>query len=110
MRSFSGLLPALALALPFAARAQEMGLDLTDTTDYRPSLAIIGIAPTDPAVSPEMGEKLKVDKVAAKLVETAQKADLFSAVTAPADAFGKLSDNYGDALKCSELDCMQKLA
>src|SRR5439155_8019746 len=76
-----------------SAHAQDLGLDLSDTTDYRPTLAIVGIAPTDPAVSPEMGEKLKVDKVSARLVETAQKSDLFATVTAPGDVYGKISDS-----------------
>src|SRR5438132_5398404 len=105
-----GGISALLLVVASSAGAQELSLDLSDTTDYRPGLAIVGIAPTDPAVSPEMGEKLKVDKVSARLVETAQKSDLFSTVTAPGDVYGKISDSYGDALKCNDADCIPKLA
>jgi hypothetical protein len=100
----------LAMLVAGSASAQEMGLDLTDTTDYRPTCAVVGLAATDPQVPPDLGEKLKVDKVAAGLVAAAQKSDVCSSVLAPADVFGKISDTYGDALLCSDAPCFAKLA
>ena len=99
----------LGLALLTAssvANAQEFGLDLTDSTDYRPRLAVIGLAAVDPAVPPDLGEKLKVDKVATEVVESAERSSTFSAVLPPADVYGKVSETYAEALACAEESCL----
>jgi hypothetical protein len=96
-----------ALLLAATASAQEMELDLTDTTDYRPGLAVVGVSA---AVDPAQGEKLKIDKLASTLVERARGSDHFSLVLDPAAVFEKLADGYVDALSCAELACLISIA
>ncbi len=92
------------------AAAQELGLDLTDSTDYRPNLGIVGVAVVDASLPADLGEKLKVDRLAEAAVAAAEKLSLYQAVVGPGDAFAKLSDQYVEALACAEVACMREVA
>lgn len=99
-----------AALLTQMAGAQELSLDLTDSTDYRPTAALVGIGAGDDQAPPELGAKLKVDQVAASAVAAAEKLGLYAKVLSPAEAFGRLSEEYGEAFRCAEAGCMAKLA
>ncbi|MBI3185437.1 MAG: PEGA domain-containing protein [Myxococcales bacterium] len=99
-----------AALLGNVAVGQEMGLDLTDATDYRPAAAILGFAAVDPELPPEQVGALKVDKAVAKAVSAAQKLGLYSAVLTPAQGIERLSDGYAESQRCADPGCFGPIA
>lgn len=104
------LLAMIAVALPIEAPAQEFELDLTDTTDYRPALAVLGVAVVDPEVPTSAAERLRVETLGAEVARSAVGSELFSSVLTPEQVFAQLSDDYGAALRCASPDCLTPLA
>jgi len=96
---------ALALVAAFAtrARAQEMGLDLSDNgPDLRPTIAILGIAVPEGAAA---ADKAHADKLTTALVAASRKTGWFSKVMDAAECDGSLGAKAGAARACAVADC-----
>ncbi|MGC4119126.1 MAG: PEGA domain-containing protein [Myxococcales bacterium] len=100
-------LVAGALLCAPAAWAQDLGLDLSDGPDLRPTLAVLGIGiPT----TADAAQKARADKLTTALVAASRKTNWFSKVMDPAECAAKLGDGAGAALHCETADCLVDLA
>lgn len=104
------VLSLVVLCSSSVAFTQELGLDLSDAADYRPTAALVGISVVDPKLPKDTGEKLKVDQAASIAVSALEKSQQFSSVLPPGDVFGHISEEYVEALGCAEPKCLASLA
>ncbi len=105
-----GAVVALTLSSATSARAQQFGgLDLTDDTDYRPTLAVIGIGVAD-EVAPGDANKLRLERIAQLWVSGLTRTNAFAQVLTPSEAKERLADDHGAALDCADAECLKSAA
>lgn len=90
-----------------SARAQDLGLDLSDGPDLRPSIAVVGIGTPNDA---DAASKARADKLAKALVAATRKTSWFVKVVEPEECAKTLGDAYAAALSCDTADCLVDLA
>ncbi|HEY3450529.1 MAG TPA: PEGA domain-containing protein [Myxococcales bacterium] len=90
-----------------AAFAQDLGLDLSDGPDLRPTVAVVGIGAPGAAAP---AEKARADKLATALVAASKKTNWFAKVMDPAQCAAKLGDGATAALACENAECLADLA
>ncbi|MBI5542824.1 MAG: PEGA domain-containing protein [Deltaproteobacteria bacterium] len=111
--ALSRLAPATTAALAalvltvFPAQAQELGLDLSEGPELRPTLIILGIGLPKDVSAPQ---RAHADKLAGALVVASRKTGWFAKVLDPADAVSALKDGTATALSCDSAECLSDLA
>lgn len=107
MSTLRSVLWAAVLLVAAPAAAQDLGLDLSDGPDLRPTLAVLGIAiPTTAAPS----DRARAEKLTGALVGASRKTNWFAKVLEPADCAQVLGESAGPAQACEEADCLADLA
>lgn len=107
---FTTLRTALAAGLLLcasSARAQDLGLDLSDGPDLRPSIAVLGIGTPKDA---DAVSKARADKLATALVAATKKTNWFVKVVEPEECAKTLGDAFPAAQACDTADCLVDLA
>jgi hypothetical protein len=107
MRYLCALSVAALLLAAAPGRAAEMGLDLSDGVELRPTLAVLGISvPKDVAAA----DKAHAEKLATALVAASRKTNWFAKVLDPSETVASLKDRAAAAADCSNADCLADIA
>lgn len=109
LRSARRLLWCASVLSAGAAFAQDLGLDLSEDSDFRPTAAFLGTAAVD--TLPEgTWMSLKMDRVLKGAQRAVESSGLFARVQNSADAFDVLGEFYSQSFSCTQVACLDELA